>query len=78
MSDIVHVAVAVIVNENNEVCISLRDKDAHQGGLWEFPGGKVESDETIAHALIREIKEELNIEIRSEERRVGKACEARG
>ena len=64
MSDIVHVAVAVIVNENNEVCISLRDKDAHQGGLWEFPGGKVESDETIAQALIREIKEELNIEIR--------------
>ena len=64
MSDIVHVAVAVIVNESNQVCISLRHKKSHQGGLWEFPGGKVESDETIEQALVREIKEELNIEIK--------------
>ncbi len=64
MSNIVHVAVAVIVNTNNEVCISLRHKNAHQGGLWEFPGGKVEQGETIKQALIREIKEELNLEIK--------------
>lgn len=64
MSDIVHVAVAVIVNENNEVCISLRHKDAHQGGLWEFPGGKIESHETLEQALLREIKEELNLDIK--------------
>ena len=64
MSDIVHVAVAVIVNTNNEVCISLRHKDSHQGGLWEFPGGKVEQGETIKQALAREIREELNIEIK--------------
>ncbi len=63
MSDIVHVAVAVIVNKNNEVCISLRHKDSHQGGLWEFPGGKIERGETSENALIREIKEELNLEI---------------
>ena len=64
MTDIIHVAVAVIVNENNEVCISLRHKDTHQGGLWEFPGGKVEQHETPEQALVREIREELNLDIR--------------
>ena len=63
MSDIVHVAVAVIVNESNEVCISLRHQDAHQGGLWEFPGGKIEADESVSQALSREIKEELGLVI---------------
>lgn len=62
MSDhIVHVAVAVIVNDKNQVLIAKRADDAHQGGLWEFPGGKVEAGETVEQALIREIKEELNI-----------------
>jgi 8-oxo-dGTP diphosphatase len=64
MPDIVHVAVAVIVNKNNEVCISLRHKNAHQGGLWEFPGGKVEQGENIKQALAREIREELDLEIK--------------
>ena len=63
MTDVVHVAVAVILNASGEVCISLRHENAHQGGLWEFPGGKVESNETVACALAREIKEELGIEI---------------
>ncbi len=63
MSNIIHVAVAVIVNENNEVCISLRHKESHQGGLWEFPGGKIEQHETVEQALYREVKEELNIDI---------------
>jgi len=64
MSEFIHIAVAVIVNTNNEVCISLRHKNAHQGGLWEFPGGKMEQGETIEQALRREIKEELNLEIK--------------
>ena len=64
MSKIIHVAVAVIVNESNEVCISLRHRNSHQGGLWEFPGGKVEKDETVEQTLIREIKEELGLKIR--------------
>lgn len=59
----VHVAVAAIVNSNNEVLISLRRANQHQGGLWEFPGGKVETTETVHDALRREIKEELNIHI---------------
>ena len=63
MTEIVHVAVAVIVNDSGEVCISLRHKDVHQGGLWEFPGGKIEQGETVEQALKREIKEELNLSI---------------
>jgi 8-oxo-dGTP diphosphatase len=58
---LVHVAVGVVLNSHNEVLIALRAKQAHQGGLWEFPGGKVEADETIQQALVRELKEELNI-----------------
>jgi 8-oxo-dGTP diphosphatase len=61
MSEVVHVAVAVIINDDNEVCISLRHRDAHQGGLWEFPGGKIEQHETVEQALVREIREELNL-----------------
>jgi len=59
----VHVAVAVIVNSNSEVLIALRHKDQHQGGLWEFPGGKLESQEYVHDALSREIKEELGLQI---------------
>ncbi|MCP3848662.1 MAG: 8-oxo-dGTP diphosphatase MutT, partial [Gammaproteobacteria bacterium] len=59
----IHVAVAVIVRDGF-VLISKRAKKAHQGGLWEFPGGKVESGETVQEALCREIKEELDINVR--------------
>lgn len=61
MSDLVHVAVAVIMNKKNKVCISLRHENAHQGGLWEFPGGKVEPHESIEQTLAREINEELGV-----------------
>ena len=63
MSALIHVAVAVITNQQNEVLISLRLKGAHQGGLWEFPGGKLEPGESALDALKREIHEELNISI---------------
>ena len=39
---LIHVAVAVIVNEQKQVLIALRQAHQHQGDLWEFPGGKVE------------------------------------
>jgi len=59
----VHVAVAVIINDNNEVCVSLRHPKAHQGGLWEFPGGKIENGESVEQALAREIAEEIDLRI---------------
>jgi 8-oxo-dGTP diphosphatase len=56
-----HVAVGVIKDANENVLISLRHDSAHQGGLWEFPGGKVEPGESTEQALKRELKEELDI-----------------
>ena len=55
------VAVGVIKNSAGEILISQRAKSAHQGGLWEFPGGKLEADETAQQALKRELQEELSI-----------------
>ena len=69
MTKTVHVAVGVItsINEHNQThyFLTKRLDDAHQGGKWEFPGGKVEVGETTAQALARELKEEVNIEILS-------------
>ncbi len=65
MSDFLHVAVGVIRNDLGEVLIALRDKNQHQGGLWEFPGGKVELGESLSDALYREIQEELDLEVLS-------------
>ena len=58
-----HVAVGVIKDSEGKVLISLRHDKAHQGGLWEFPGGKVEPRESVEQALARELKEELGISV---------------
>jgi 8-oxo-dGTP diphosphatase len=58
---VIHVAVGVIINAEQQILIALRPEESHQGGLWEFPGGKVESGETVQQALFRELKEELGI-----------------
>ncbi len=63
----VHVAVGVIINANNEVLIAKRSADQHQGNKWEFPGGKVESNETSQQALYRELNEELGIHVEASE-----------
>jgi len=59
----IHVVVAVIKNEIGQVLLALRPDDVHQGGLWEFPGGKLEPGETPQEALKREIFEEIGIDI---------------
>lgn len=58
-----HVAVAAIVNPQRQVLLSLRPDHLHQGGLWEFPGGKLEPGESVRQALQREIAEELGLQI---------------
>lgn len=55
-----HVAVGVIMF-HGKVLLSKRHADAHQGGKWEFPGGKVEDGEQVQEALVRELDEELGI-----------------
>lgn len=62
-SSAVHVAVAVILDSKQQVLLSLRQAHQHQGGLWEFPGGKLDDNETVFDALVREIDEELGITI---------------
>ena len=54
-----------LINDLNEILLSKRPKNKHLGGFWEFPGGKVEVNELPEHALIREIKEELDIDIKN-------------
>lgn len=61
----VHVAVGVISDGADRILVSLRPQHVHQGGLWEFPGGKVEAGETVERALHRELLEELAIEVRA-------------
>jgi len=58
-----HVAAGVIRGADGHVLIAKRPLDKHQGGLWEFPGGKVEEGETAEVALARELAEELGIAV---------------
>ncbi len=66
-TEFLHVAVGVIKNSAGEILISQRPGNVHQGGLWEFPGGKVETDESVVDALRRELLEELNITVERSE-----------
>lgn len=54
---------AGLVFRNARLLITQRCAQAHLGGLWEFPGGKREPDETFEECLVRELREELAIEI---------------
>ncbi len=63
----VNVAVGVIINSQNEILIAKRHQHLHQGGKWEFPGGKIEDGESAEQALIRELKEEVDLETNASE-----------
>ncbi len=57
------VACGIITDAKGRVLIALRDFEADQGGLWEFPGGKVEVGEAVEEALSRELLEEIGIKL---------------
>ena len=61
---LIKVAVGVILNnEKNQIFLTKRKPNQHLAGFWEFPGGKVEALESAHGALIRELREEVNIDI---------------
>ncbi len=61
MSDYVEVVAAVIRRQDGDILLAQRGDHQHQGGKWEFPGGKVEPGENRLRALSRELQEELGI-----------------
>lgn len=56
---------AIVLNENNEVLIMSRKADDFMGGIDELPSGNMESGEKVCDALVREVKEETNLDIES-------------
>ena len=58
------VVACALVDADRRVLIAQRPEHKNMGGLWEFPGGKVEASESPEAALIRELKEELDIDTR--------------
>lgn len=56
------VVAAIIRGNDGRICLSRRPDHKHQGGRWEFPGGKVEPGETLSTALARELEEELGMQ----------------
>lgn len=63
MHDPLHVVIALIHNQASEILVQQRGESVHMAGLWEFPGGKVETGESPKMALRRELKEELGISL---------------
>jgi 8-oxo-dGTP diphosphatase len=62
-ANIVLVVVCALVDSDGRVLVAERPQGKTMAGLWEFPGGKVEHGETPEAALIRELKEELSIDV---------------
>ena len=64
---LVTVAVGILIDDAGRVLVTRRARGAHQGGLWEFPGGKLEEGETLLEALTRELSEELGVRVETAE-----------
>lgn len=64
MADLmIQVAAGVVRNPDGQILITQRPQHVHQGGLWEFPGGKLETGESVQQALYRELREEVGISV---------------
>lgn len=59
---------AGLIYSNGKILITQRQSNDVFGGLWEFPGGKLQSDESLEQCLVREIAEELDLSIRVEQK----------
>lgn len=59
----IDVVAGLIQDEQGRLLACRRPADKHLGGKWEFPGGKLEPGETPEHALVRELREELEITV---------------
>ncbi len=57
------IVTAAVIRDDTKVLIARRNKDKHLGGKWEFPGGKLEPNETPEQCLERELLEELSIKV---------------
>ncbi len=57
----IQVVAAALIDGAGQVLLAQRPWTKHHGGLWEFPGGKVDQHESHQHALVRELQEELDI-----------------
>ncbi|NLM53004.1 MAG: (deoxy)nucleoside triphosphate pyrophosphohydrolase [Firmicutes bacterium] len=60
----IDVAAAVLENDEGKILVAKRKKGKKLGGFWEFPGGKIEEGETPEETLKRELREEMNVEIK--------------
>ena len=60
---IVYVSACAIIDSNDKILITSREHKDDFSNCWEFPGGKIEKNETPEECLIRELKEEINIDV---------------
>lgn len=60
---VLHVVAGVLLDSAGRVLLAQRPPGKHLAGLWEFPGGKLESDESPGAGLARELREELDIDV---------------
>ena len=63
---VVLVVAVALIDEDGRILMTKRPEGKTMAGLWEFPGGKMETGETPEAALIRELKEELGLEVKAE------------
>ena len=59
---VIHVAACALLDADGRILIARRPEGKPMAGLWEFPGGKIEANETPEQAVVRELREELGVE----------------